>query len=55
LVKAGEAFLYEQSVTFVNGAPRVLTDSTGRPIGTLLTPASAQWQYAPKVEEGDDF
>lgn len=52
LVENGHAYLYDQKVTFVNGVARVLSDVSGRPMSTQLTPATAQWQHpAPLVEE----
>jgi hypothetical protein len=55
LVAKGEAFVYPQRVVFVNGAPMVLGTNPSRPIGSMLTPETAEWVHPTPIEEGDTF
>lgn len=55
LVADGLAVYYNTRVVFVNGVPRDLGKTPGRPMSTQLTPASAQWEHASVEPEGEEF
>lgn len=54
LAAKGEAFLYLEEQVFINGVPTPRSGFTdGRPQGTQLSPATANWQHPSDPVEGE--